>query len=229
MRVSNRDLQIISFVARFGQVTSEHVRRTVFKDNLSQTPCDRAMSRLVSQKLLARIEKRTVGGAKGGSGQYVYQVGYTAWKMMKTEGAYWQARAVNYHSLAIAEVYVAITEKLDVVRFETEPDSHVKINYFPLLPDLYMELNLGTKKRRVWLEIDLGTERPKQLKDKLTRYHQAWNGAGDTWNPWPFVVFVVPDEKRLRELESLVAQTPQESRLMFKTALFEDVVQVVGS
>lgn len=228
MRVSTRDLQIISFVARFGQVTADHVREFIFKDNASKTPCDRAMTRLVSQKLLVRIEKRTVGGAKGGSGQYVYQIGPAGWKLAQTEGSYWQARSVNYHSLAIAEVFVAIQSALDVIRYETEPDSHVKVNYIPLLPDLYVELKIGTKERRAWLEIDLATERPKQLKDKLRRYHEAWNGAGEQWDPWPWVVWVVPDEKRKAELESLIAQTPKESRPMFKTALFDDVVEVLA-
>lgn len=228
MKISPRDLRVISFVGRFGQVLEEQVRRVEFMDNASATPCNRTMNRLVKQKLLARIQIPAIGNVNGGRRPFVYQVGPAGWKLAATEGTYWQARSVNYHSLAIADVYVSIFEKLNIVRFETEPDSHVKINYVPLLPDLYVELKLGDKVRRVWLEIDLGTERPKQLKDKLAKYHHAWDGAGENWNPWPLVCFVVPDLKRKLELESLIAQTHQESRPMFRTALFDDVVQVIA-
>lgn len=227
MRLSNRELQIISFVARFGQVTKQHVRNVVFTDLRSSTPCDRAMKRLVAQRLLARIEIRTVGGANGGSGQYVYQVGPAGWKLAETEGSYWLSKSVKYHSLAIADVFVDINQRLQVTRYETEPDTHVKINYVPLLPDMYVELDLGHSTRRAWLEIDLATERPKQLKDKMSRYHHAWSGASEKWNPWPYVVWVVPDEKRKRELLSLIALEPKESQPMYRVALFENVVETL--
>lgn len=227
MRMSNRELQIISFVARFGQVTKQHVRDVIFASNASATPCDRAMSRLVAQKLLARIEIRTVGGANGGSGQFVYQVGPAGWKLAETEGSYWLAKSVKYHSLAIADVFVDINRHVNVVRFETEPDTHQKINYVALQPDLYVELETDQFKRRVWLEVDLGSERPRQLKDKLDRYCMAWNGAGEKWNPWPYVCWVVPDIKRRAELESLIKLEPAESQGMYRVCLFENVVQTL--
>lgn len=228
MKVSTRDLRVISFVARFGQVLEDDVRRVLFASNASATPCNRTLRRLVEGKFLARIEVPGIRNPNGGRRPFVYQVGPAGWKLAKTEGTYWQARSVNQHSLAIASVYVSLFEKLDIITYETEPDSHVKINYVPLLPDLYVKLNLGDKVRQVWLEIDLGTERPKQLKEKLAKYHHAWDGAGENWNPWPLVCFVVPDERRKTELASLIAQTPKESQPMFRLALFDDVVQVVA-
>lgn len=187
------------------------------------------MSRLVAQKLLARVEIRTVGGANGGSGQYVYQVGPAGWKLAETEGSFWLGRSVKYHSLAIADVYCDINARLNIVRYETEPDTHVKINYVPLLPDMYVEIELGNLTRRAWLEIDLGTERPKQLKDKMSRYHHAWNGAGEKWNPWPYVVWCVPDMKRRAELESLIKLEPVDSQAMYRVAVFEHVVPTLTS
>lgn len=228
MKLSIRDQQIIAFVARFGQVTKQHVKAVVFAENMSMTPCDRAMSRLVAQKLLARVEIRTVGGANGGSGQYVFQVGVAGWKLAETEGSFWLARSVKYHSLAIADVYCDIYRKLNIVTFDCEPDSWVKVNYVPLLPDLYLELDLGTLTRRVWLEVDLGTERPKQLKEKMSRYFHAWSGASEKWNPFPLVVWVVPDVKRRAELESIIKSEPAESQPMYRVTLYEDVVKTLS-
>lgn len=227
MKLSIRDQQIIAFVARFGQVTKQHVRHALF-DTKSATPCDRAIKRLTDQKLLARVEIRTVGGANGGSGQYVYQVGPAGWKLANTEGSFWLSRSVKYHSLAIADVYCDIKQHLIVITFDTEPDSHQKINYVPLMPDLYVELDLGGITRRAWLEVDLGTERPKQLREKMSRYHHAWSGAGEQWNPWPLVVWCVPDLKRARELFALIGLQPKESQPMYRVALFGEVVQVLS-
>lgn len=230
MRVSSRDLEVLAFVARFGQVTPAHVRRVVFADNASITPMRRVVSRLVEQNLLTTIEKRTVGGERGGSGHHVLQLGSAGWKLAEAEGTYWKARSVNYHSLAIADVYCALYEaqgNYTITRFETEPDTHVKVNYIPLLPDMYVELRLADgRERRVWLEIDLGTERPRQLTDKMNRYHKAWLGATENWNPWPYVIFVVPDERRKVEIERLVAQQPKETHPMYRVSLFGDVVAV---
>jgi hypothetical protein len=233
MQITSRDLQIIAFVSRFGQVTLKHIEAHFFAGHRSNTSVKVVLRRLVSQKLLVRVERRTVGGARGGSGQYVYQLGYAGWRMSDTKDAYSQARTVNYHSLAIAEVFTSIhraeSDAVQIVRYEVDEESSIKINYIPINPDMYLELRLGAVERRVWVEVDLGTERPKQLKDKLIRYHDAWLNAPDKWNPFPMVVWVLPDEKRKAELESLIAQQPKESQPMYRTATFEDVAEVVTS
>lgn len=229
MKLSRRDLQIVQFIARFGQATKHHVRAAVFKDNKSATPCDRALKRLTEQRVLARIEIRTVGGAHGGSGQYVYQIGAAGWKLAATEGSFWLSKSVKYHSLAIADVFVDINDHLNVIRYETEPDSHEKINYVPLQPDLYLEVDLGRHVLRTWLEVDLGTERPKQLKEKMNRYNHAWSGAPERWNPWPLVVWAVPDDKRRAELQSIVKLQPAESQGMYRVCLLDDVVATLLS
>jgi hypothetical protein len=222
--IPTRDLDVIAFVARFGQVTRKQIRAAVFTENKSDTPCDRTVKRLVDKRLLAIVEQATPGGRRGGRGQDVLQIGPTGWKVAATEGSFWLSRSVKLHSLAITDVYVDISSRLNVIRFECEPDSHEKINYVPIQPDLYVELDLGQHVLRTWLEVDLGSERPKQLKDKMSRYYHAWSGAPDKWRPWPLVVWVVPDEKRRAEIESLIRLEPAESQAMYRVTLFENVV-----
>jgi hypothetical protein len=225
--ISPRDRLILSFVGRFGQVTTKHIDARFFAGHKSRTSVKETVRRLTRNKLLARIEIRTVGGANGGSGQYVYQIGPAGWKAANMPGTYYAARSVKYHSLAIADVFIEIDARLNVTTFDTEPDSHERVNYVLLEPDLFVVLDLEHVQRRAWLEIDLGTERPKQLREKMGRYYHAWSGAPDRWRPWPFVVWVVPDEKRRAELESLIKLEPAESQGMYRVTLFEDVVETL--
>lgn len=227
--LSRRDLRLLSFVGRFGQVTKRHVHAHIFKDNLSETPADRALKRLTKQGYLARINIPTVGGANGGSGQYVYQVGPEGWKDAFPGKPYKLATAPRYHSLDIASVFVDIDTHMNVVRYETEPESHVTIAYMSIEPDLYVEIDLGDRRRRFRLEIDLGTERPRVLKQKLEKYAYGLEHASDKQRQgWPLVLWVVPDAARKKELDSLIAQVSEESRPMYRTTLFENVVQTMS-
>ena len=224
MKIATRDLEVIAFVARFGQVTRKQIRETVFAANKSATPCDRVVSALVKDKMLAEVGRPVRGGRYGGQGPIIYQIGPAGWNAAKTEGSFWLSRSIKPHSLAIAEVYVDISSRLKVIRFEAEPDSHTRVNYVPLNPDMYMELEINGQRARVWLEIDLGSERPKQLKEKMERYCHAWNGAGKTWTPFPWVWFVVPDLRRQREIESLIRLQPIDAQPMFHASTFESLV-----
>lgn len=228
MRLSPRDYETIVFVATFGQVTRKQIRRYIFKANKSSTPCDRQVTKLVKHGLLATVELPTVGGARGGSGQHVYQVGQAGWKLSDTRKAYWMATRVNYHSLAIAETFVDIDEHLKMMRFDAEPDSHEKIAWTNLEPDLYVELDMRDQGiLRAWLEVDRATERSKQLKDKMSRYYHAWGEAPEKWRPWPLVVWVVPTAKRRAELESLIKLEPADSRAMYRVCTHDDVVETL--
>lgn len=228
--IAHRDRKIVTFVSQFDQVTAAHIRRVIFRAHPGRTNCQRALKRLLKQKILARIEVRTVGGAHGGSGQYVYQLGYAGYKMADMEVGH-IARSVKYHSLAIADVYADLYAAQDdhfkIITHENEPDTHRKINGIAVLPDLTILRRLGNKQRPVWFEIDLDTERPKQLRDKLSRYHRAWAAADEGYDPWPLIVWAVPDTKRKLELEALISQQPKESQIMYRVALFGDVVETV--
>lgn len=228
MQLSTRDRDVVVFVNRFGQVTLDIVRRYLFATNSSKTPCYRVMNRLVSQKLLARVEIPAVGSPNGGRGPFIYQLGSAGFNMAQTEGTYWQARSINYHSLAIADCFVSLSESLDIVRYEADEEASKRIAYVSLEPDLYVLYRLDNREAHAWLEVDLGTERPKQLKGKLKRYHDALEGASDSWRSfWPTVVWVVPDMKRRAELESLIKLEPVESRGMYRVCLFSDVAKTL--
>lgn len=224
MTLDGRDRAIVQHVARFGQLSSTHIFDLLFDGSASRTPCDRSLRRLTVDKYLARIERRIVGGSRGGSGQYVYQLGREGHALYRT-GRYMPGRAVNYHSLAIVEAYIELRRKERAGQFKiagitTEPDCWVTIGRYELKPDLYVELAIaGGAIRKYWFEIDMGTEGQRQLKDKFQRYWQAFNAADpDEWSVFPLVLFIGTDAERAAELAWLLQQGPAEAQTIFRIA-----------
>jgi hypothetical protein len=223
MRVNDRDRQIILTISRFSQLSSSHVRALCFEGNASTTPATRALSRLVDRGFLKRIERRMFGGINAGSGQYVYQLGSAGWDLARREGRYWPYRAVNYHTLAIADTFVSLKQyekssHIKITGLSTEPDTWSTIAGAELRPDMLVELDLVGRQRSLslWIEIDLGTERQKQIKDKLARYWHAYNNVDQAEMPvFPVVLFIAPDPERARELNWIIDRGVEESRDLF--------------
>ena len=220
MTLPDRDRAIVTAVARFGQLSSAHIYELIFTET-TQTPCDRALRRLVSNHYLSRIERRMVGGSKGGSGQYVYQLGRRGYFLF-FDGRYNPARAVNYHSLAIADSYVVMVQlaragRLAISGVTHEPECWVTIDRQELRPDLFIEVVQREQPLKLWFEVDMGTEGARQIKDKLTRYWRAYNDASDTeWPVFPVVVFVAVDDERAKELAWYIGQGPDEAAALFR-------------
>jgi len=221
MLALDRDRQIVMSVGRFRQLAAAHIAALHFHDKASPTPLYRALERLVERKYLARIERRMVGGTGAGSGQYVYQLGREGWKLYGKGVKYWPYRAVDYHTIAIADAYVGVLElehkgTIEILGFTTEPDSWVAVNGTELRPDLFIEVGDRGRQRRVslWLEIDMGTERQKQITDKLAAYWTAYQNA-HSLPVFPLVVFICPDDYRAKELRWMVEKLPKEQQALF--------------
>lgn len=229
MQLLERDIDIIYFIANSKQVTARQVHRAIFRDNASEEPMRRALRRLVKQRMIGRIEIRTVGGKNGGSGQYVYQLDRQGWELCKMDRVFYFPTSIHYDRISVTDRLLDIEEKLNVTYKETVPACHRTINYNLLEPDAYIELDLGDVERRVWLEVDEGTEHEKQVMNKLMRYVHAYDNAGPRWNPWPLIVWTAPNEKRRLKLEQWIAQTPSGARAMFRACVFDDLVATVSA
>ncbi len=215
--LTGRDRLIVQLIARFKQASSRQVHELLFP-HVTYTPADRALKRLTERGYLTRIERRTVGGSRGGSGQYVYGLGRRGF-YMHFEGRFIPPRTVNYHALAILDSYIALYRlqqagRLVIVGLSTEPDCWLKVGGNELKPDLYVELSRGSGNTlRLWLEVDMATEGQRQIKDKLLRYWQAYNEA--EWPTFPRVVWVAVDDERAKELRWLIRQLPEERQGLF--------------
>lgn len=231
MLILDRDRQIITTVARFGQASPANIRELHFHGLSSDTPMYRALSRLVEQKYLRRVERRMVGGSGAGSGQYVFALGSAGWRLMQREGKYSPARTVNYHSLAIIDAFTELKYlehqgRIQVDIYETEPDSWRSIQGADLRPDLFVKVSDPIRRKRwsLWLEIDLGTERPRQIKEKLANYWHAYKHASaDDLDVYPSIVFLAPDDERERELRHIINEGKnQEAKKLFITSTIKD-------
>lgn len=223
MLATERDRQIILTVGAFNQLTSSHVKTLLFPESKSQTPVTRALTRLVASKHLARIERRLVGGLGAGSGQYVYQLGTKGWELCGRDGRYWPFRSVDYHTLAIADVFTNLkkletTGTITLRGYETEPNSWREVAGAKLLPDLYVEIDLPAKRTTAvaWIEVDTGTERQKQIRDKLERYWHARQHVNiEQIAVWPLVVFIAPDQQRIGDLQRWLKLALPEAQDLF--------------
>lgn len=216
--LSERDHRIVRLVASFKQLTSKQINELLFQTD-STTPCYRALHRLTEREYLARIERRLVGGNRGGSGQFVYQLGKRAFYMFHT-GRYNPARAVSPHTIEIAEVYLVLARLhrsggVRLIATSKEPDSWVTVGGQELKPDLYAEIERGETIKH-WYEIDQGTEAQGRIKAKLTMYYRAWSNADVTvWPVFPLVVWVAVDQIRARELAWMVSRESEEAQRLF--------------
>lgn len=229
MEIDRRDLTITRYVAKFGQLSTAHIQALTFSDLQSHTPATRTLNRLVERKYLHRIERRLVGGSQGGSGQYVYQLGPEGHHLFH-EGRWTPARAINYHSLAIADCYVMLMRLereglLVITEYATEPECHVEIGRFYLKPDLFVAFGRpggsgsgsGSGGARLMVEVDMATQGQRQILEKFVRYWEGYNAAeGDVWPDNQLVVFVAIDEYRAEELRRLLGRGKKEQRELFR-------------
>jgi hypothetical protein len=218
--LSPRDTQVIELVGRFRLMTAGQISDVVFTTQSSKTPLDRVLKRLTDAGYLARLG-RMVGGFGGGSGQYVYQLGRAGWRLLGKGGGYRPLRVVDLHTLTIAECFVALKRlelagQLTVISYTAEPGCHRTVGTVSLTPDAYVEVGVSAPKLKYsfWLEIDRDTENSETIKGKCVRYwraFQSWDGQ-----VFPYVVFVVPDAGRQRELERIINGGPDEAQALFR-------------
>lgn len=233
MTLDGRHREVVSLVAQFKQLRADQVGALAFHGQASRTPYQRTLKQLAERRYLARIVWPRQGGERGGSIHYVYQLGPLGWPHYR-DGRYLPARAVNFHSLAIADAYISLLKQhragAIVIRgYTAEPDCWVTIGRHELKPDLFADVQLAgsPEPRLLWLEVDLGTEGQSQIKAKMWRYWNAYNEAsGDEWPRFPAVVFVAVDEYRSRELKWLKEKGPKEAQGLFSVMTLEELGRV---
>lgn len=229
--LSPRDVQVVELVGRFRLMGAEQVREVLFSTQSSKTPLDRALLRLTAAGYLVRLG-RMVGGFGGGSGQYVYQLGRAGWRLLGKGGGYRPLRMIDYHTLTIAECFVMLKRlerggELTVIAYESDPASRQTVGDILLTPDAYVELGVSATRQKFhfWLEIDRDTENAETIRGKCVRYwraFQAWDGE-----VFPYIVFVVPDDRRQRELERTIAGGPDEAQELFKIYQLQNFAELI--
>lgn len=238
-RPSERDLSILRLVQKLNYVTSAHVWQLIFAHtNLSRTPCNEALKRLTRLRYLDRVEKRPLGGTKGGSSFYVYRLGRRGFFTLvdptdPNPEPFKARRQAPEHSLAVADVMVILRqqERLGLVinAVQTEPDCWVKVGGAELKPDLFLDI-IHPRAGRLMLfpEMDMATQGDNRLKSKFELYSKAAKHATDEQLlPWggvlPRPLFIGKDIERKRELEYLIRRLPPDDRGLFRVTTREEL------
>lgn len=236
MFATDRDRQIVHEVSRYGQLSSGHIFELLFPGAKSQTRLHEALTRLRTAGYLATIERRPVGGTGAGSGPTVYQLGTKGRKYFGRDKKY-PYRSIHPHTLAIADTAIALKRleregTIEIIGMATEPDSWQELAGVDIRPDLFVKLGLVGQGISVslWIEVDMGTERQKQLKEKLANYwHVRQHVTMEELRTVPRVLFLVPDDERLKEIAWLIDSGPVEAKEMFRVQRQDSFPQILLS
>ncbi len=216
IRLEDRDKLIIEFVNRFRMVTAKQIERLFFADG-SLISRDkrrrRTLARLVKWGQLSRLG-RPMGGSQGGSESYVYLPATS------------RARVYDPHTLDITELYVRLVESETVLlSYDPEPWCHEVYGNTEVKPDAKARIRTSTGTYQWYIEIDLASEWRSQLAAKMRRFVNAYHQCKH--NTFPLVIFVVPDEARLRLVQGVSKR--QEMPELFKVVTNENALETLGA
>ena len=178
------------------------------------------MRRLVDRGYLLPVERRLVGGSRGGSGQVAYTLGRRGWFLMHEGEPYRVWRTINYHALAIADTYLELLRlerqgKLSIVGYSNEPDCHATVAGNELRPDMFVEVERGGGRRvKVWVEQDMASQGRKIILAKVARYYAAFESG--QLEEFPSIAFVTVDDARASELRWMLESAKPEARRLFR-------------
>lgn len=220
MELTYRDYEILKLVGTFGQLASSHLKELVFADR-SHTIPDTVLKRLKELGYLALVGRRA-SGDKGGAGAYTYKLGRYGRSLLTINRT--ASPNVNDHALMVADTYLELrrAENAGVLRVL---DWEVERSVPPLVrADLFAAVEYPQQGRvsQYYLEIDRQSEAPKRIREKIAGYWRAVEASESDY--FPFVVFVVKNEARKKELDRVFKQLPAERQEMVRVYLLNELI-----
>lgn len=227
MQLRQRHLLILQYLIEFKQLKSGHIQSWVFPSNTTTNPMYRSLNWLKAAGYIVPLEQPLIGGNKGGGSQYVWQLGPAGWRHAGYEDRYRPARAIQAHTLAIADLYglfVRLEQAgyLRIVSYSTEPAVHFDVKdgstTYYVRPDIRIEWTQVTSREPVrrFIEIDMGSQYETEIRKKLSRYYSAYGAADpNLWPPDQHVMFVTVDERRAGNLRSMLRRQSEDEQALF--------------
>lgn len=253
-RLPEQERQILETVERFRLLKSDQVRRLFFSETESEAGsarlCRRALAHLTEQGLLRRLERR-VGGMRAGSSGHLYATTAAGKRLLaylsgegvpSNRGAHEPGAAFVSHTIAIAELYVALVERgrvgeLELVSFETEPGCWRTYTTpvgasATLKPDALVRVASGEYEYTSFVEVDLGTEGRGAVLRKAQAFLAYYRSGREqaAYDVFPRVVWIAQEETRVRFLVDLFAGLPEEAqRLLVAVKSDDPIAALAGS
>lgn len=232
--LSQRDWRILHFLAAQKFATTTHLRRVFFTGHATQTAatraCLRVLDRLLSHRLVGRLERR-VGGLRHGSAGFTWHLDVAGERLTRPDGA--NRRAIDEpspafldHTLAVTDTVVTLTELgetgLRLARIDVETAAwrtHLTAHGTTaiLKPDLFATISGIDYDDHWYLEIDRGTESIPVLLAK-SRAYDAYRRTGHAQaelGVFPRVLWIVPTQRRAERLRTAIHATTDLSGRLF--------------
>jgi hypothetical protein len=249
LHLSERDWEIVRFLAQHRFATSVQLRRCFFSQHATASASARAsirvLDRLMMLRIVSRLE-RTVGGSSHGSAAFVWCLDVVGDRLTRPSGsARLRSREPSLtflsHTLAVTEartelVEAARTGAFDLTRVEIETEAWRRFvssggGQSVLQPDLFVTTSDADYDDHWYIEIDLGTESLPVLLRKCLAYDQyrRTGRAQAEHGVFPRVLWVVPTAARTALLKAAVAAAPTLSDRLFVVTEPEQFVSVIRS
>ena len=249
-RLSARDHAVLMAIRKYRYLTSGQIGRLYITDCSSKSSQTRQQN-LLLQRLgnhgLIRPLKRRVGGYGGGSSVQVWHLTEAGQKLLTLNdpGDQRRKRTVEpsalflNHTLAVAEAAVQLTticrgsDDLTLVEANTEPacwrrfKDGGRVCY--LKPDLFAITTYEDYEDRWFIEMDLGSESTRQIIEKCNTYLRYYYSGIEQKETgiFPFVVWIVKDDKRKALLRETIKENLTSQPKMFLVIVPDELEKMV--
>jgi len=227
--LSARDRYILDSLKKCRYLTTLQIAQLYCGQSVNRRSAVRAANRcltkLKNSGLICALERR-IGGVRAGSGSYIWTLTSGGFRLLCLESGAKQSRkqfrepSLHFleHTLIISEAYlqmnqICTTHQMTLSRVQFEPDCWRQYSArngktVILKPDLYVVTRGGGYEDCWFLEIDRATETPERVVDKCERYIQYLRTGAEQKQRgvFPYVVWIVPDEKRKHSLTAHIAK-----------------------
>lgn len=246
-QLSERDWTIVQFLKQHRYATTSQLRRMVFREHASQSAatraCVRVLDRLLTQRILTRLERR-VGGVRHGSASFVWCLDVIGDRLTRDQH---QARRRHHepsfafltHTLAVTDIRVQLAEAastgtfdLTTVQVETEawrayvaPGGAQRI----LKPDLMVTVSSNAYDDHWYLEVDLGTESLPVLLRKCATYddYRRTGRPQTEHGVVPRVLWLLPTPGRVARLTAAIAADPKLPDRLFTCIMTDGLISTL--
>lgn len=225
-RLSDRDLEILRTLRAHRLATTTQLRRIhlpVLDTQTSTGPTTRStqriLARLEGHGLTGRLHQR-VGGINRGADATVWQLATSGDRLLALLDRHRRRRYIEpgrmflEHTVSVTELATQLREAvhtggLDQIDLTTEPSNWRRFNgqhglLETLKPDLTAVVLSGDYEDHWFFELDRGSEHGSAITRKGLVY-QRYAATGVYQNEhgiFPAVLWIVPDDRRRREVES---------------------------
>ena len=249
--LTERDARILASIAEFRLLSTTQIRELHFAAHASADAsvqaCWAVLRRLEELRLLQRVGRRR-RFAGGGSTPVTWALDAAGERVTRFLGGEANApRRRNllpvgddyHHTLAVADVYIRLvrahrTGKIELLETHAEPGAWRTHpgqlgRVITLKPDLVLVTQTPEYRDHWFTEVDLGHQSVPRLIRKCLRYehYRASGIEQQKLGLFPRVLWLLPDEHRVRKLRDAIAGEKQLRSGMFLVTVPEHLIEAI--